>query len=77
MIDYTPERLRTLLEASGWSAYRAAKAIGVDASTVQRAAIGQQRLSATAWRLLQIMTQQSERDALPTAPLLRVTWDAS
>ena len=65
MTDYTPERLRDLLAETGWSAYRAAQLVGVDSSTVQRAALGQQRLSAPAWRLMQIIASQAARDALP------------
>ncbi len=61
--------LRALLDAAGWSAYKAAQECGMTASAMQQAVRGETRLRGTAWRLLRILAVQSERDALPPAPL--------
>lgn len=65
----TAAQVAELLDAAGWSAYRAAKLLGVDARTIQRARTGERDLSAPTWRLLQILASQTAREALPPAPL--------
>lgn len=74
MIKFEPRRLQTLLDGTGWTCYRAAQLVGVHPSTLQRALKGEAALGEPAWRLLQLMAQQRERDALITAPLLAIVW---
>ncbi len=65
----SPDELRALLDAAGWTAYAAAPMIGVTQSALAQAIRGETRLRGTAWRLLQILASQSARNALPAAPL--------
>jgi hypothetical protein len=64
-----PAELRALLDAAGWSDYRAAQAIGMTVGAFGQVVRGETRMRGTAWRLLRIMLCQSERAALPPAPL--------
>lgn len=61
--------MRALLDAAGWTDYRAAKEIGMTVGAFGQVTRGETRMRGTAWRLLRIMLLQSERNALPPAPL--------
>lgn len=64
-----PAEVRDLLDAAGWTDYRAAKEIGMTVGAFGQISRGETRMRGTAWRLLRIMLCRSERDALPPAPL--------
>lgn len=64
-----PADVRALLDAAGWTAYEAAKRIGVTGSALQQVLRGETRMRGPYWHLLQIHASQSARDALPPAVL--------
>lgn len=64
-----PAEVRALLAEADWSAYEAARRIGVTASAMQQVLRGETRLRGALWSLLLIHASQSARDALPPAPL--------
>lgn len=64
-----PAEVRALLDAAGWSSYRAAQELGVTESGINQALRGETRMRGTAWRLLRILAVQAERNALPPAPI--------
>lgn len=64
-----PAEVRALLEAAGWTAYEAAKRIGVTGSALQQVLRGETRMRGPYWQLLRIHASQSARDALPPAVL--------
>jgi len=58
-----------LLAACNWSAYEAARRVGVTASAMQQVTRGETVLRGGLWSLLQIHASKAARDALPPPPL--------
>lgn len=65
----TPGEIRALLDAAGWTAYRAAQIVGMTESALGKSLNGITRMRGTHWQLLRLYAMRSERDALPPAPI--------